>query len=133
MLRIPDTLQQTALAGVVALQATNSTTWVPLISTTITTGLGNFLVLIASFSLVGTLTANADFRLVVDSVARRGTRIPLNSPNLLFDSGSIVIRIPITRGSHTVELQWQTTAGTVTIDPAVDGQSASILMKEVTV
>jgi hypothetical protein len=126
-------LQQTSFAEITSDTTTTSLTYVDLLSVTITTIAGNISIY-ASAS--GDNTNNArlsKYRIMIDGVADRGF-VANVSPSLP-DSGAIVLRRAVTAGSHTIKLQWATSANTARIRPITnpDTDHASLLVEEVTV
>ena len=114
---------------------TTSTTWVDLLSVTLTTG-ANFLIIMASFSATTALAANnVMFRLLVDGVAKRGAST-MDTVSFA-SSGAIHGRYVVSAGEHTIKLQWQASSAlsAARVRPAANPESehASLLVMEVRV
>ncbi len=126
---------QTVFSEVTSDTTTSSTTFVDLLTSTITTVAGTKLVVLATFATSNSNSnAQQHFRLLVDGVVKRGCG--LRYTNVPSESGSIAFVIAgLSSGSHTIKLQWRADAsgGTVRIRPvaAPDDEHASLVVQEV--
>jgi hypothetical protein len=129
------TLLQTSLLSVAADTTTTSTTFVDLLSITLTTGANKLLIHAAGAISNAGANVNMKLRLLVDGVSIGG--IQLRSPAAAIGTGfALVDKVTVTAGSHTVKLQWLTASSTAQCRPVtgnVDGESANLLIEEVTV
>jgi hypothetical protein len=125
---------QSKFVEVAADVSTTSTTWVDLLSTTITT-LAGFLLLTTTVS-PNTSSTSAGFyiRLLLDGVAVRGASGYAGSATFN-ETVSIVSKEAVTAGLHTVKVQWRVSTGTLRCRPvtAPDQDHASLLIQEVNV
>jgi hypothetical protein len=132
---------QPPLLQTVATQVTTDVTnavagWQPLLTINITTG-ANPLIISAAGAISNTGTSNnMGLRVTVDGVSTRG--VQLRSPAINTGAAfSINVKTaPVSAGAHTIILEWQTSAGTEQCRPLtanIDGESASLVVKEVTV
>lgn len=101
---------------------------------TITTG-GNSIIIHAAGAASNTNNSRAiNYRITINGVAVRGVgTFTSNSGNA--EAFAIVLKKAVTAASHTIVLQWLTSANTAQIRPvaAPDTESASLLVEEVTV
>jgi hypothetical protein len=129
------TLRQSVFAHITANTTTTSTSFVNLISQAITVGSGAYLIIHAAgaFSNSST-TANMKCRITVDGVTAGGVQLRASALNI-GNSWAMVYRLSVEAGARTVALQWLTSTGTAQCRPVTnaDGESASLLIEEVTV
>jgi hypothetical protein len=94
---------------------TTSATYVTLLTTQITTLLERGYLLITMTASGAQITSNAvnRMRVVVNGVALKGT-YSVTTANQTWCL-ALVVRVAVTRGTHTVLLQWNTDAGTMRI------------------
>lgn len=103
----------------------------PLLSVNIVTTLasGSLLVTFTASSAQITNAGNTYFRLVVDGVVRRGTRGQVAAGFGL--NSAIVQRIPVTRGTHTVAVQWSADNNTARINAkSLSYEHANLVVQE---
>lgn len=79
------------------------------------------------------IAAEVSFQLVIDGVAKRGAHFRStasgsgHSAQLLYRTGSL------SRGLHTIKIQWLTTTGSARIFPSTTHDGANLLVEEVSV
>ncbi len=103
----------------------------PLISIKITSTLdaGALVVTFTASSAQLTNSGNTYFRIVVDGVVRKGTRGQIAAGFGL--NSAIVQRIPVTRGPHTVVVQWSADNNTARINAkSLTYEHANLLVQE---
>lgn len=129
------TLLQTTFAEITANTTTSSLTFVDLLTQSITTTGGDLLIYFTVSASNTTVNRSISFRITVDAVSKRGTNIFSPSANTAA-SASIAIKVTgLSASTHTVKVQWLTSANTARIDPAgaPDTEHASLIVNEVTV
>ena len=125
-------LVQTSILRLDADASTNSTTFVTLMSTNITTGDG-FLIL--SFTCSCHATSNnrqISFDIQVDGVSQTGTAVHIqSSPST--GTAATQARMAIAAGVHTVTVRWRTSAGVAVVQPVTlsEIEHAALMMYEV--
>lgn len=89
--------------------------------------------LLMTFTASGTHTflgATVDFKLLVDNVLTKGAYVTVRGAGDAF-SVAIVSRVAVTRGAHTVRVDWSTDNSTARLRPAtVDREHAALLVQE---
>jgi len=126
---------QTVFSEISTDTTTSSTTFVDLLTATLTTVAGTKLIVIATFA-VSNSNSNAQqhFRMTVDGIVKRGCGVRfVNNPSA---AGSLALVVTgLSAGSHTIKLQWRADAsgGTVQVRPvtAPDDEHASLVVQEV--
>lgn len=129
-------LLQSILTEVTVDTTTTSTTFVTLLSQAITISAGSILIVqfVSSSSNGGALRFEY-YRILIDGTPYRGASCKLTNIDAT-GGASISIRVPgLAAGSRTVIVQWRVSGGTGQIRPVTvpDGESASVLIQEVTV
>lgn len=115
-------------------ETTASSTLVDLISTTITSDAANsYLVIHATASGVkSTNTGRLTIGVTVDGVASKGASTSVAASTSKW-SASVVVRVAVARGLHTVALQWATTTASNSINAlsSADEHAAMSIHEEV--
>lgn len=98
------------------------------ITTVLATG---FLIVTFSTSAVKITTiGNMNFRVVVDGVAIKGAYSTAQVINTAM-CAAMVVRVPVTRGAHVVQLQWITNSNSARINAAsIFEEHANMLVQE---
>jgi len=124
-------LVQTAFTEVTSDTTTTSTTFVDLLSITITTGTNNLLIYVShSFGNTSAFGAQVFVRLVLDGAAVRGAADQASST--FASSGAIASKKAVTAGSHTIKVQWRVGGSTGQCRPvaAPDSEHCALLVIE---
>jgi uncharacterized membrane protein len=130
-------LLQTQFAEVTANTTTASTTFVDLLTVTLTTTAGSALLINFGSSSSNTTASRTNaFRVTVDGVAKRGAAARITTVSEA--AGAVIVQkvTGLAAGSHTVKVQWRvTSSSTAQIRPVAspDTEYAALLVKEVTV
>jgi hypothetical protein len=127
-------LIQTLFVEATTDRSTTSTTWVDLLSQSITLLAGTKLIALISASAVNTNDEFSYFRLVIDGVAQRGVSLRSRS-DVAQPIALNFAKTGLAAGAHVVKLQWRVAASTSRIRPATqpDSEHASLLLQEVKV
>lgn len=131
-------LVQTAFAELTSDTTTTSTSFVDLLTITVTTG-ANPVILHFSVSAnnnSGFFQHQQYFQLLVDGSATRGCSMRSVNSNHAASGGLVYKTSALTAGSHTFKIQWRTDSGLATaqIRPASQpNEHASFILEEVTV
>ena len=115
---------QSGIAQPTADVSTTSASFVDMTGITVTLTTGANFVMIWFSALFSTSSAGAvaDFRLMVDGVSQGGGSMkPGGSSGLI---ASMVRRVTVTAASHTIKIQWRTSAGTVSCLPTTNPDTA---------
>ena len=126
-------LVQTKFKELTADTSTTSTTWVTLLSQSITTGANKLCVLMTcGVSKTGGGTPMGDFRISIDGTPLRGTGTELMANPT---SASLMVCKTVTAAAHTVLLEWQTSTSTAQIRPATSpaNEHCSLFIQELAV
>lgn len=109
-----------------------SSTFVDLLTTTITTGASDILINASVSSSNASNNKVHDFRILIDAVVQRGFSSSHGSASLNGQGSGIVLRRSVTAATHTIKLQWQVSSGTAQIRPvaAPDSEHASLYVEE---
>lgn len=99
-------LFQTAYASLAVDSSTSSTTFIDLLTLTLTTSGGN-LMLLATFAAYSTSATDGSFQITLDGVAQAGSELFTSKPPLAAGGAITVKAMGIAPGSHTVTLQWK--------------------------
>lgn len=128
-------LKQTAFAEITTDTTSTSSSWADLLSLNITTGAGYLAVFAsAGFSCSNATARLMGLRLVVDGTPIRAVS-SASASTAIAESFSIVSRVAVSAGAHTVKLQWRVSAGyTIRCRPVAypDDEHCSLLVMEVT-
>ena len=128
-------LNQTIFTNITSNVSTTSTSFVNLLSTNITTTVANSNLLIFAAGSISNTNSNINMfvRVVVDGDSKGG--VELRGQGGIGIAFSIVNKIAVSAGLHTISLQWKTSSATMQCRPTinVDGESASLLIEEVCV
>lgn len=137
MLLLADSnLIQTIFSEIKTDTSTTSTTYVSLMTTSITTtDLSKLIIQISTSCSTSVAGDWCEFELLIDGVVKRGFYVYSNVINGA-SSGGIVYRFgPLIAGAHTVQIQWHVgTTGTAQIRPVTTAvEHFSVLIEEVIV
>jgi hypothetical protein len=134
---VASTYLQSKFLEVTADTSTASTTFVSLLSLSVTTTAGTLLI---KFDVTGELSAGsamASFELQIDGVVKRGCAFSSAFGNFAQpNSASVTYRVTgLAAGAHTVAIFWKTSTGTLSIKPVSipTEEHASLLVEEVSV
>jgi hypothetical protein len=130
-----DRLIQTASTELTVDTSTTSTTYVDLMSVTITTGTNSVIIQFSSSCTTNVSGDWCEFQLLIDGVITRGLAIWTDTAGVA-DSGALVYKSSVlSAGSHTFNIQWHVgTAGTAQIRPVTTVlEHATLYVEEVTV
>lgn len=124
-------IQQTGFLEITSDTMTTSTTFIDLLSMSITTGANAVLIwFTCSFSMTAPLNFG-HFRIVVDGTTKRAVAASIAASNDVV-CAAIVYKDSVSSDSHTITIQWKVDSGTARIRPVADPdhEHASLLIIE---
>jgi hypothetical protein len=124
--------KQSVDAEIVADTTTTSTSFVDLLSLTVTTTGSSFLLTTFSAAFTnssGVTYRRVEFQLLIDGVPQHGCLGVATSTNGA--TIAMVDRLAVSAGTHTVTVQWRTSANTAQIRPSTVTEDAHLLVCEV--
>ena len=109
----------------------NIAAYATLLSVNITTSLtSGFLVIQWSLAAGNASACSLFFQVLVDNIVQKGTRVDVVAGG--GGAPSMVLRVPVTKGAHTVALQWKTNVNGAHCNAASTVEEhASLLVQEV--
>jgi hypothetical protein len=113
---------------------TTSMVLVPLLSQTITIGVGGILIIHFSTSVSATNAASTmSYRLSIDGVAQRATAQRVAAAGEPQSAALVYRKTGLSAGIHTILIEWNTSQGTARIRPVSnpDSEHCSLLIEEV--
>jgi hypothetical protein len=130
MFYIPNNYVQTVSTEISTDTTTTSTSYVNLLSTTINTEGPNLLIFTSVSASTTTSRTLINFQILVDSVVKRGFAFAQVAG--ISAMGSLVYKISLTPGSHTIALQWKVaSADTAQIRMGYNTEHAELIITEV--
>jgi hypothetical protein len=126
---VPESFAQSVYSEITTNTTTTSTSYVNLLTNTITTG-ANKVIIIASISgLISATGFQIDWQITLNGTPVRGGSY--RPSTTVSNSGALFYNGTIGQGAHTILLQWRVGSGTGTINPATGTQHASLSTSEV--
>ncbi len=128
----PSFTANTDFAEVTVDTTTTLTTFVDLLTTTLTTGASDILINASVASSNAMNNEVHDFRILIDAVVQRGFASSRGTASVNGQGTGIVLRRSVTAATHTIKLQWKVSGGTAQVEVVTtpDSEHASLYVQE---